>query len=132
MSSTPSSRAHDLVTRVETWAHRGRGRALLVRIGVTLVGPLLVVAGLAMTVLPGPGLVVVALGMALLALEYEWARRSLGLMGRLLSKARDAALPREGSPRRRLLGVVTAAGFVVATTVLTAGVTTFVGAHTLL
>ena len=79
--------------------------------------------------LPGPGLVVVALGMALLALEYEWARSALALMGRLLSKVRDAARcsPREGSPRRRLLGVVTAAGFVVATTVLTAGVTTFVG-----
>ena len=133
MSRAPiTPRAHDLVTRVDTWAHRGRGRALVVRIGVTLVGPLLVVAGIAMTVLPGPGLVVVALGLALLALEYEWARRALGLMGRALSNARNATLPRGGSRRRRALGVLTAAGFVVATTVLTAAVTTFVGAQTLL
>lgn len=125
-------RAHQLVHRVDAWAHRGRGRALVVRIGVTLVGPLLVLAGIAMTVLPGPGLVVVALGLALLALEYEWARRALGLMGRTLSNARNAALPREGSRRRRALGVLTAAGFVVATTVLTAAITTFVGAQTLL
>ena len=133
MSRAPiTPRAHDLVTRVDAWAHRGRGRALVVRIGVTLVGPLLVLAGIAMTVLPGPGLVVVALGLALLALEYEWARRALGLMGRTLSNARNAALPRAGSRRRRVLGVLTAAGFVVATTVLTTAVTTFVGAQTLL
>lgn len=133
MSRAPiTPRAHDLVTRVDAWAHRGRGRALVVRIGVTLVGPLLVLAGIAMTVLPGPGLVVVALGLALLALEYEWARRALGLMGRALSNARNAALPRAGSRRRRALGVLTAGGFVVATTVLTTAVTTFVGAQTLL
>jgi uncharacterized protein (TIGR02611 family) len=125
-------RFHDLVNRVDAWAHRGRGRALLVRIGVTLVGPLLVLAGIAMTVLPGPGLVVVALGLALLALEYEWARRTLGLLGRLLSNARKAALPREGSRRRRVLGVLSAAGFVAATTVLTTAVTTFVGTQALL
>jgi len=104
----------------------------VVRVGVTLVGPLLVLAGIAMTVLPGPGLVVVALGLALLALEYEWARRVLGLMGRTLSNARRAALPREGSRRRRALGVMTAAGFVVATTLLTTAVTAFVSARTLL
>jgi uncharacterized protein (TIGR02611 family) len=125
-------RFHDLVDRVDAWAHRGRGRAFLVRIGVTLVGPLLVLAGIAMTVLPGPGLVVVALGLALLALEYEWARRTLGLLGRLLSNARKAALPREGSRRRRVLGVLSAAGFVAATTVLTTAVTTFVGTQALL
>lgn len=130
--ATITPRAHEIVHRVDAWAHRGRARALVVRIGVTVVGPLLVLAGIAMTVLPGPGLVVVALGLALLALEYEWARRALGLMGRTLSNARNAALPREGSRRRRALGVLTAAGFVVATTVLTAAITTFVGAQTLL
>lgn len=125
-------RAHDLVERIDAWAHRGRGRALVVKMGVSLVGPLLVLAGIAMTVLPGPGLVVVALGLALLALEYEWARTALALMGRALANARDAAYPRQGSRRRRVVGVVTAAGFVVGTGVLTAVVTTFVGAQTLL
>ena len=133
MSRAPiTPRAHRIVHRVDAWAHRGRGRALLVRVGVTLVGPLLVLAGIAMTVLPGPGLVVVALGLALLALEYVWARRALGLMGRLLSSARRAALPREDSRRRRAFGVMTAAVFVVATTLLTTAVTTVVSARTLL
>lgn len=132
MSRTTSTRAHDLVTRVDAWAHRGRARALVVRVGVTVVGPLLVVAGIAMTVLPGPGLVVVGIGLALLALEYEWARRALGLLGQVAANARDAAFPRDGSSRRRALGVAAAAGFVAGTTLLTAAITTFVGSQTLL
>jgi hypothetical protein len=34
-------------------------------------------AGLAMLVLPGPGLLTLAAGMAILALEFPWARRLL-------------------------------------------------------
>ena len=37
----------------------------------------LVLAGLAMLVLPGPGWVTIALGLALLAPDYQWAERSL-------------------------------------------------------
>ncbi|HVF06659.1 MAG TPA: PGPGW domain-containing protein [Frankiaceae bacterium] len=43
------------------------------RVAVTVVGGALVVAGLAMVVLPGPGLLVVALGFAVLGTEYVWA-----------------------------------------------------------
>ena len=41
------------------------------------VGGALLVAGLAMLVLPGPGLLVLAAGMAVLAVEFPWARRML-------------------------------------------------------
>ena len=47
------------------------------RIAVTIVGFTLVVAGLAMLVLPGPGLLVIIAGLAVLATEYAWARRAL-------------------------------------------------------
>ena len=43
------------------------------RIAVTVVGAALVVLGLAMLVLPGPGLLVVFAGFAVLATEYVWA-----------------------------------------------------------
>ena len=76
--TTLTPRAQHLLTRVEAWAHRGPVRAVVVKAGVSIVGPLVVVAGVAMLVLPGPGLVVMALGGTLLALEYEWARRVLG------------------------------------------------------
>jgi uncharacterized protein (TIGR02611 family) len=40
-------------------------------------GFLLLLAGLVMLVTPGPGWVTIALGLALLATEYRWARRLL-------------------------------------------------------
>jgi len=43
------------------------------RVGVTLLGAVLVLAGLAMFVLPGPGILVVIAGLAVLATEYVWA-----------------------------------------------------------
>ena len=47
------------------------------RVAVTLVGAAVVVAGLAMLVLPGPGIVVVVLGFAILGTEYAWAQAGL-------------------------------------------------------
>lgn len=43
----------------------------LVKIGGGFV---LIVAGIAMLVLPGPGIVAIGLGLALLAPEFTWAR----------------------------------------------------------
>jgi uncharacterized protein (TIGR02611 family) len=127
-----TSRAHDWIARLDAWAHRGRVRSLVVKLVVTVAGPIVVLVGAAMTVLPGPGLVVIALGLALLALEYEWARRALALMGRMLTRARDAALPKNGSGPRRALGVAAAGVFFAATFALTTAVTTFLGAQAIL
>ena len=44
------------------------------RAGVAIVGGVVVLAGIAMLVLPGPGLLAIAAGLALLALEFEAAR----------------------------------------------------------
>lgn len=44
---------------------------------VTLVGVALIAAGVALLVLPGPGLLVMALGLAVLATEYPAAQRLL-------------------------------------------------------
>jgi uncharacterized protein (TIGR02611 family) len=126
--TTLTPRALRTLQHVEAWAHRGRVRALVVRIGVTVLGPLVVLAGVAMLVLPGPGLVVMALGGALLALEYDWARRLLVACGRTLDRARRAAVPTHSSTARRAFGVATTVALVVATTGITAAVTTVVGA----
>lgn len=127
-----SPRSQALFDRVDAWSDRGPVRKVLARIGVTVGGPLIVAAGIAMLVLPGPGLVVIALGMALLALEYAWARTVLAVAGRGAAWVRRTVLPRDGSQGRRLLGVGGAAAFVVATTVLTGAVTTFVGSQAFL
>ena len=127
-----SPRARNLLDRIDAWSGRSRVRKVLVRAGVTVAGPLVVLVGVAMLVLPGPGLLVIALGLALLALEYEWARGLVGGLGRVVSWVRRAVLPKDGSPGRRILGLAGGAAFVVATTALTGAVTTFVGTQTVL
>lgn len=46
-------------------------------VAVAVAGSLLVVAGLVMLVTPGPGLLAIVAGLALLAREFQWARRLL-------------------------------------------------------
>lgn len=47
------------------------------RLLILLVGIPVVAVGIALIPLPGPGLLVVAAGLAILSLEFEWARRWL-------------------------------------------------------
>ncbi|MEX2293080.1 MAG: PGPGW domain-containing protein, partial [Acidimicrobiales bacterium] len=57
------------------------------RIAITVVGAVFVAAGLAMLVLPGPGILVVALGFAVLGTEYAWAAAALERTKRLAAQA---------------------------------------------
>ena len=54
------------------------------RIAVTIAGAALLLVGLVMMVTPGPGIVFIITGLAVLATEYVWAATAL-------EKARDAA-----------------------------------------
>lgn len=54
------------------------------RLAVLVVGGTIVLIGIALLVFPGPGLLVIFAGLALLATEFIWARR-------LLSKAKEQA-----------------------------------------
>ena len=47
------------------------------RVAVTIAGFAVLLAGAAMLVLPGPGIVVILAGLAILATEYVWAQRLL-------------------------------------------------------
>lgn len=64
------------------------------RIAVSLIGFVLVVAGLVLLVLPGPGLLLIIAGLAVLATEYAWAQRALNFAKRKASEAKDRALGR--------------------------------------
>jgi len=55
---------------------------------VAAAGAALLVAGLVLLVLPGPGLLVLAAGLAVLAVEFHWARR---LLARVRAHAQAAA-----------------------------------------
>lgn len=45
------------------------------KVGVTVLGWVLVCGGIAALLLPGPGLLLLLAGMVVLATEYKWARR---------------------------------------------------------
>lgn len=63
----------------ETYASRPSNPALRLakRLLVAIVGFSVVLAGMVMIVTPGPAIVVVPLGLAILAVEFAWARRWL-------------------------------------------------------
>ncbi|HXT12605.1 MAG TPA: PGPGW domain-containing protein [Candidatus Angelobacter sp.] len=56
------------------------------RILIVTAGGLVLVAGIALLVLPGPAFIVIPLGLAILALEFPWARRWLGKIRGLLHR----------------------------------------------
>ena len=45
------------------------------RVVVAIVGGVLLLVGIALLVLPGPGVIVILAGIAVLSLEFEWAER---------------------------------------------------------
>ena len=47
------------------------------RVAITLVGGTVVLIGVVMLVFPGPAFVVIPIGLAILGLEWAWARRLL-------------------------------------------------------
>ncbi len=47
------------------------------KIGVAVIGGLVLAVGVAMLVLPGPALIVIPIGLTILASEFEWPRRML-------------------------------------------------------
>ena len=67
------------------------------RIAVSVLGLVLLVAGLAMLVLPGPGILVIIAGLAVLATEYVWAQRALNFAKQKAEQAKDKMLGRRGT-----------------------------------
>jgi uncharacterized protein (TIGR02611 family) len=65
--------------------HRQRGR--LYRLMFVAVGLVVLGAGVAMLVLPGPAFVVIPIGLAILSLEFAWAEH---LLERALVKGEEA------------------------------------------
>ena len=86
-------------------------RNRLLGIGIEIMGWVLVVAGIAALVLPGPGLLALFAGVALLATRYDWAERRLEpVEDAALRTARDSV-----SSRPRIIISVLATLLIMAT-----------------
>lgn len=80
------------------------------RIAVTVVGGVLVLGGIAMLVLPGPGIVVVVAGFAVLGTEYAWAAAALDRTKATAERAGQMAKGAAGSSVRVAKGAVATTG----------------------
>jgi uncharacterized protein (TIGR02611 family) len=98
--------------RLRERRERHRRRPLPVRVLVVLGGVVTLLGGIALLVLPGPGIPLVVVGLGLLALEFRWAEAALG------HALRHAERVTPSSGRRRIAAatalVATTAGAAVA------------------
>jgi uncharacterized protein (TIGR02611 family) len=107
----------DMARRLAERRARHRRRSMPYRVGTVVLGFLITTAGVVMTgPIPGPGLLVIPVGLGLLALEFAWAER---LLGRTLDYAeRSRRRAAEASPAQKwgsaVAAAVAAASFVVA------------------
>jgi Putative transmembrane protein (PGPGW) len=81
-------------------AERPRVRKLIVGV----IGGTVVLFGLVLVILPGPAVLVVPLGLALLATEFAWARRLIRRGGVFWGRARRWHWRRKGAAAEGSLG----------------------------
>jgi uncharacterized protein (TIGR02611 family) len=84
-----------VASALKRWARKG---------GITAAGIGMLAGGAVMLVLPGPGLAVILLGLAVLATEYDWAAR---LLAGLRQRASRMASPLAERLRRKRQSAVT-------------------------
>ena len=71
------------------------------RIGVAIAGGVLILIGLALLVLPGPGWLFIFLGLGVLATEFVWAERMLNKAKQKAQDAKDAVARRRDARATR-------------------------------
>jgi uncharacterized protein (TIGR02611 family) len=67
------------------------------RIAVTAAGFVLLLTGIVLMVTPGPGILLIIAGLAVLAIEYVWAERLLNLAKHKAVQAKDTIARRNRS-----------------------------------
>lgn len=97
-------RKHPLIAGLETRRERHRERSRIYRALFAAAGITVTLAGLTMLLLPGPALVVIPIGLAMLALEFAWAEE---LLERVVERAEAAKKTAEEASRlEKIFGAV--------------------------
>ncbi|MEU3314618.1 TIGR02611 family protein [Streptomyces sp. NPDC048387] len=112
-SATPGEAADDTphVSKAPAFIKANRSLHLSWQVGVFVVGLLVIGAGIAMLVLPGPGWVAIFAGLAIWATEFAWAHLVLRWTKRKVTEAAQKAL--DPKVRRRNI-ILTTVGLVIA------------------
>lgn len=100
MSAEAHHRRHPYAVRKRAWQQRLNTKLGLDRMPVirkliySVLGVTILLIGIAMIALPGPAVIVIPLGLAILAGEYAWARRVIRrgrvFVGRRLQRRKAA------------------------------------------
>jgi hypothetical protein len=113
----PDDDRPELLVKLQERKERHADRGLPARIGVVMIGVLLVILGIFMSGpgIPGPGIVVILVGLSFLALEFDRAER---LLEKVIVWADNAKERAENAPRSQkiatgVIGALLLAGFVV-------------------
>ena len=106
----------DLIRRLRERRIEHRQRGMTYRVAYAAAGFTVLLVGIAMFVTPGPALVVIPIGLAMLALEFAWAERMLHKALEHADIAKQKA--EEATLVQKVLGIVATvlaiAAFVVA------------------
>lgn len=70
------------------------------RIAVAIIGGTVVAIGIALIVLPGPAFLVIPAGLAILATEFEWARRWLKKAKEKAKEMKENGFKKKQSPAK--------------------------------
>ncbi len=70
----------------------------LKKAGITMAGFLLILLGIFLLVLPGPGILLILAGLAVLGTEYHWARRLVAPVREWLERRKQAAGQKKAGP----------------------------------
>jgi uncharacterized protein (TIGR02611 family) len=111
---------HPTIQKLQRRKERHRQRPAVVRWGVVVLGVLITVAGVVMTgPVPGPGFLIIPVGLALLALQFEWAERLLEKAVVWADDAREKARNRsKGEKIASGIGIAAGIAFFVTAAVL--------------
>lgn len=97
------------LARLHVRLHRNPVTSLVTKVVVTLAGILVMCAGVVMMVTPGPGIVALVLGLAILSTEWRWADRWLDAARASARRAAEKAREMDPAVRRRRIAAGAAA-----------------------
>lgn len=93
----------DLVKKLQRRREHYRERGLVYRVAWVTAAVIVIAAGVVMIVFPGPALVVIPIGLAMLSLEFAWAQR---LLDRSLERGLDAKdIALNASRKQKIVGI---------------------------
>lgn len=92
-----------VIRRLHTRLHANPVTGLVTKVVVSVVGVAVIVAGLVMMVAPGPGIVAIILGLAILSTEWSWAEKALGKAKGYAHDAAEKARNMDPKVRQRRL-----------------------------